>query len=109
MKSPTRFTQHFANLTSGFVLAVSLLFYSFTNAQNVPASSTDIKTSPRYGIDLTNPDLTVESGQFKMGGKNPQGIEINANSRYLTLGGKPWFPVLGEFHFARYPHEQWEE
>jgi hypothetical protein len=60
-------------------------------------------------IDLTNPDLSVMSGHLKMGGKNPQGLEINANSRYLTLSGKPWFPVIGEFHFSRYPREMWEE
>jgi hypothetical protein len=63
----------------------------------------------RSVINLTNPDLSVMSGNLKMGGKNPQGIEINANSRYLTLGGKPWLPVMGEFHFSRYPHESWEE
>ncbi len=60
-------------------------------------------------IDLSNPDLSVESGQFRMGGANPDGVEINANSRYLTLSGKPWYPVIGEFHFARYPREQWEQ
>jgi hypothetical protein len=43
-----------------------------------------------------------------MGGANPQGLKIDANSRYLTLDGRPWLPVMGEFHFARYPAEQWE-
>jgi len=61
-----------------------------------------------YAIDLSNPDLSVISGHLKMGGKNPQGIEINANSRYLTFAGKPWFPVMGEFHFSRYPRESWD-
>jgi hypothetical protein len=44
-----------------------------------------------------------------MGGKNPQGIEINANSHYLTLGGKPWMPVMGEFHYCRCPADEWED
>lgn len=44
-----------------------------------------------------------------MGGTNPAGVEINANNRYLTLGGKPWLPVMGEFHFSRYPAASWRE
>jgi hypothetical protein len=58
--------------------------------------------------DLSSPIEAPRSGYLKMGGKNPQGVEINANSRYLTLGGKPWFPVMGEFHYVRVPHEEWE-
>lgn len=42
-------------------------------------------------------------------GTNPQGRTIQANSRYLSLDGKPWLPVMGEFHFSRYPNEQWTE
>lgn len=48
-------------------------------------------------------------GHLKMGGCNPSGEEIGVNSRYLTLKGKPWLPVMGEFHFSRYPSEYWEE
>ena len=31
------------------------------------------------------------------------------NERYLTLDGKPWLPVMGEFHYSRVPEAQWEE
>ncbi|QJD87120.1 beta-galactosidase [Cohnella herbarum] len=48
-------------------------------------------------------------GHLRMGGSNPAGEVINANSLYLTRGGKPWLPVMGEFHFTRFPHGQWEE
>ncbi|MEU6371837.1 beta-galactosidase [Streptomyces sp. NPDC046909] len=37
----------------------------------------------------------------------PDPIEVT--SRYLTRGGRPWFPVSGEFHYTRYPVEEWEE
>jgi len=36
------------------------------------------------------------------------GSVIGVNSRYLTLNGKPWLPVMGEFHFSRYPRREWE-
>jgi beta-galactosidase len=59
-------------------------------------------------IDLTAPITPPISGQLKIGGKNPQGDEIGANSRFLTLNGTPWFPVMGEFHYSRYPADEWE-
>lgn len=37
----------------------------------------------------------------------PDPIEVT--SRLLTRGGRPWFPVSGEFHYSRYPAGEWEE
>ncbi|MFE1796914.1 beta-galactosidase [Streptomyces sp. NPDC059517] len=37
----------------------------------------------------------------------PDPIEVT--SRCLTRGGRPWFPVSGEFHYTRYPAGEWEE
>ncbi|MET9830732.1 beta-galactosidase [Streptomyces sp. NPDC006385] len=37
----------------------------------------------------------------------PDPIEVT--SRRLTRGGRPWFPVSGEFHYSRYPEGEWEE
>jgi beta-galactosidase len=41
--------------------------------------------------------------------RNPQGQVIGVNSRYLTFDGKPWLPVMGEFHYSRYPEAEWEQ
>jgi len=60
-------------------------------------------------IDLSAPITPPMTGHLKMGGANPQGVEINSNSRYITLGGKPWFPVMGEMHYSRYPEAEWEK
>jgi beta-galactosidase len=40
---------------------------------------------------------------------DPLRHSITVNSRYLMRDGKPWLPVMGEFHFSRYPHQYWEE
>jgi beta-galactosidase len=40
---------------------------------------------------------------------SPSGATLGLNSRYLTRDGKPWLPVMGEFHFSRYPRAQWED
>ncbi len=62
-----------------------------------------------HSIDLTNPDLTIRSGHLRMGGRNPDGHEIYANSRYLTFDGQPWTPVMGELHFTRCSRRSWRD
>lgn len=49
------------------------------------------------------------AGHLNMGGTHPSGEEIAVNSQYLLRGGKPWLPVMGEFHFSRFPNRYWEE
>lgn len=66
-------------------------------------------SAANISIDLTSPDLGFLSGHLRMGGTNPDTLEINANSRFLTLGGSPWLPVMGEFHFSRYPAAGWRD
>jgi hypothetical protein len=39
----------------------------------------------------------------------PGGATLAVNSQYLTRDGKPWIPVMGEFHYSRYPQAYWEE
>jgi hypothetical protein len=67
------------------------------------------ETPPTLTVKFPAGQPEVMRGHLKMGGANPQGVEINATSRYLTRGGKPWLPVMGEFHFSRYPSSQWED
>ena len=50
----------------------------------------------------------AESDYFKLGAnRSPDGHELAVNSRSLLLDGKPWFPVMGEFHYSRYPTNEW--
>jgi hypothetical protein len=45
---------------------------------------------------------------FAAGGRSPAGHVLAINNRYLSLDGVPWLPVMGEFHYARYPASEWE-
>ena len=40
---------------------------------------------------------------------NPDGDIITADNRSFFFNGKPWMPVSGEFHYSRYPAEQWRD
>lgn len=35
--------------------------------------------------------------------------EFNYNSKFLTKDNKPWFPIMGEMHYSRYPRKYWKE
>jgi hypothetical protein len=59
-------------------------------------------------IDATRVHLPPPK-ELPWGGTSPAGRVIAVNSRYLLLDGKPWLPVMGEFHYSRYPEQYWEE
>ncbi|MFA9189150.1 beta-galactosidase [Flavobacterium sp. FBOR7N2.3] len=62
-----------------------------------------------YSIDITKVNTDVKRGHLDLGGSNLNGDKIEVNSFYLERNGKPFIPVIGEFHFSRYPHQYWDE
>jgi len=39
----------------------------------------------------------------------PAGDSFGFTNFYMTRNGKPWIPVVGEFHYSRFSYLQWEE
>jgi len=62
-----------------------------------------------YSLDASVIKTEIKSGHLKMGNCGVSGKEILVNNRYLTLGGKPIIPVMGEVHYTRVPKSQWED
>lgn len=62
-----------------------------------------------YELSAPVKEKTIYTGHLKMGGSNPSGGNISVNSYYMSIDGKPVIPVMGEFHFTRYPRAQWEQ
>ena len=90
-------------LTSTLMFAV-LLFGLFASGALRAQTLTPIR------IDARQPYVAPEPALFDLGSSSsPSGSTIGINNRYLTRDGKPWLPVMGEFHFSRYPRAQWEE
>jgi hypothetical protein len=55
-------------------------------------------------VDAISPYLDPAPSSFQPGSaRSSDGHTIGLNQRYLTLDGKPWLPVMGEFHFSRVP------
>jgi hypothetical protein len=58
---------------------------------------------------ITTPPPPLTAG-FKMGAsRRPDGATLTLDSRSLLLNGRAWTPVMGEFHYARYPEKEWRE
>lgn len=62
----------------------------------------------RLTFDLRQPAPPPETGYLHLGGRSATGHDLEINNRYLVLDGQPWLPVMGEFHFSRYPANEWE-
>ena len=60
-------------------------------------------------ITVNNPAAPRADG-FKMGAAaNPKGETLGLNSQSLLRNGKPWMPVMGEFHYSRCPENEWRD
>ena len=67
-----------------------------------------------FTIDARAPVPAPERDYLQAGGteaaaRSPSGAVLAVNSRHLELDGRPWFPVMGEFHYSRCPSARWEE
>lgn len=62
----------------------------------------------QYQIDLKN--ISYPKVEYlKMGNPGPAGQEIKVNNLYLTEGGVPQIPVMGEFHYSRMDPRYWRD
>jgi len=70
--------------------------------------------APTAGADTLKLDARAavavpQTGHIKLGtAVSPKGVTLAANNQYLLKEGKPWLPVMGEYHFTRAPAAQWD-
>jgi beta-galactosidase len=62
-----------------------------------------------YSLDLDVPRPPVKRGHLDLGGETPAGKRVTVNNQYIELDGRPWIPIVGEIHYARYPADYWDE
>jgi beta-galactosidase len=94
MLAPLRFTS--------YACAFLLLLLSPGASQAQTTTLVHVDASQPYSA----PAAVVYDGGTAV---SPDGSTLALNTRFLTLNGKPWLPVMGEFHYSRYPESQWEE
>jgi hypothetical protein len=92
----------------GIFQRVSLFLFAFGFL--VPGTQLPGQNVNTIRIDASASSSDPAPASYEPGSaKSPIGAKIGLNSRFLTLNGAPWLPVMGEFHFSRYPRAQWEE
>jgi beta-galactosidase len=61
-------------------------------------------------LDASAPTPEILKNYLKMGtSRSPKGDILTADSLSILLNGRRWLPVMGEFHFSRYPENEWRE
>jgi beta-galactosidase len=81
----------------------------FAMTLSVGAQATRQHPASQITVDASAPIQPPERGYLHLGGTSSTGHSLQVNSQYLVLDGKPWLPVMGEFHFSRYPESEWED
>lgn len=61
----------------------------------------------RYTLDARKETLQIFADHLKLGGASPQGDTIAFTNYYMTYNGRAHIPVMGEFHFSRFPRAYW--
>lgn len=83
----------------------------FATARSIPlllALAAPILAAP-LSITLTTPPPAQTTGFVMGSARHPAGSTLTVDSRSLVLDGQPWTPVMGEFHYSRYPDDEWRE
>ncbi|GAB3664568.1 beta-galactosidase [Echinicola sediminis] len=77
---------------------LTLLFCSRVYAQKRP-----------YELDASQVNKNVPKVDLVFKGSHPDGESLGVNNLFFEKNGEPWFPLMGEFHYIRYPQAYWEE
>lgn len=61
-------------------------------------------------IKVAKPNQSNHGTLFRMGtAMSPAGSTLEADSYGVLLNGQPMLPVMGEFHYARFPETEWRK
>lgn len=83
---------------------------AFTALLSLSVAFTQAQSVEEHVIAIGNDPVPVENNHFKQGTNvDPKGVKIDLNNFYLRSAGKPILPVMGEFHYSRYPRAEWEQ
>jgi len=70
----------------------------------------DLATSAPLGIQIPSSQPPIITGHLGLGETNaPDGRTLWADNRSFYRNGKPWMPVMGEFHYSRCPSNEWRD
>lgn len=76
-------------------------------AMCLAASCFEAKAAQSVTVEMPKAAIRDE---FKMGNsRRRDGQTLTLDSNSLRLNGKPWTPVMGEFHYSRVPENEWRE
>ena len=104
----TKITHGFRSCITRCVIASLLVTLSSASAAE-DKSTTAVGPAALF-LDASYEKRPMIEAPLEMGANvSPAGAKITANTRSLQMNGKPWVPVVGEFHYTRYPETEWRD
>ncbi len=92
-----------------YLAGLVFLMVSCVNQQNLESKKNIIQYEKPLTFDFSKLGIFQARAIPGMNSVSPNGDEIKVNSNYITKNGRPWIPSYGEFHYQRYPANQWED
>ncbi len=90
------------SMSNGLRLVTGLALCSFALAEPLTLTVPVIAPADLSAV------ASAKVEPFNMGtARNPAGGTITLDRRSLLLDDKPWTPIMGEFHYSRYPENEW--
>lgn len=68
-----------------------------------------LPSSEEHILDLRQEARPITRSHLRLGGSSPSGETFAFTNYYMTSNGQPIIPVMGEFHFSRFPRQYWAE
>ncbi|GGP27979.1 beta-galactosidase [Silvimonas amylolytica] len=81
------------------------MHFSETEVKQLHAQ--DITASADVHVHVPLENSAPETGFLLQNWQTGPHGHIGINSRYLTRDGLPWMPIMGEFHYSRFPQSEW--
>lgn len=97
------------NTKKGCVALALMAMLTMAAVVRAPATTLGDGLNEQIVIKAKTTPAKPQPLPFPAGGQSPGGQTLSINSRYLLRDGKPWFPVMGEFQFSRYPEAGWDK
>ncbi len=104
------YSEHESSMKNYSIHAIKLFCFVFMCFSVGFAATKNARVTPPIIIDASRGNAPLTSSVYlPVAEIAPDGQTFGLNNRFILHNGKPILPVMGEFHYSRYPEQDWEQ
>src|SRR3954467_12465388 len=90
-------------------IRIALMTLTTSTILALPVADGLVAAAAPLSLDVSRPPA-MNRQRIVMGtAKNPSGVELTVDGAGFRENDRPWVPVMGEFHYSRYPENEWRD